>query len=240
MAPTRLKLDLPDMGYVIDPAWSPNGQLLAFSWRRPYGNYDIYVMDAATHAASSNSRATRAAMSAPVGLPTAATSSSNPRATARARSGSCSPTAPSPPAHHRRPQRISQLVHPLTMQTAAISTSPDAAPFAYTASGLDSPSACNHLACSQPNSVGGHPEPSHFAGEGSKPVSAPHFPFTTTPSPAIPSPIADVLLSHSLQNDFPSIIYRVTTYFLIYTRLLHLSCFGGSSDLILLSQGEIE
>ncbi len=42
------KLDLPDMGYVIDPAWSPNGQLLAFSWRRPSGNFDIYVMDAAT------------------------------------------------------------------------------------------------------------------------------------------------------------------------------------------------
>jgi TolB protein len=39
------KFDLPDMGYVIDPAWSPNGQLLAFSWRRPSGNYDIYVMD---------------------------------------------------------------------------------------------------------------------------------------------------------------------------------------------------
>jgi len=42
------KLDLPDMGYVIDPAWSPNGQLLAFSWRRPSGNYDLYVMDAAS------------------------------------------------------------------------------------------------------------------------------------------------------------------------------------------------
>jgi TolB protein len=39
------KLNLPDMGYVIDPAWSPNGQLLAFSWRRPSGNYDIYAMD---------------------------------------------------------------------------------------------------------------------------------------------------------------------------------------------------
>jgi len=34
-----------DKGYVIDPAWSPNGQLLAFSWRRPTGNFDIYVMD---------------------------------------------------------------------------------------------------------------------------------------------------------------------------------------------------
>ncbi len=42
------KLDVPDMGYVIDPSWSPNGQLLAFSWRRPGGNYDIYVMEVAT------------------------------------------------------------------------------------------------------------------------------------------------------------------------------------------------
>lgn len=41
-------LDLPDKGYLIDPAWSPNGQLLAFSWRRPSNNYDIYVMDVAT------------------------------------------------------------------------------------------------------------------------------------------------------------------------------------------------
>jgi TolB protein len=42
------KIDLPDKGYVIDPAWSPNGQLAAFSWRRPTGNYDIYVMDVVT------------------------------------------------------------------------------------------------------------------------------------------------------------------------------------------------
>ncbi len=42
------KVDVPDMGYVVDPAWAPNGQLLAFSWRRPSGNYDIYVMDPST------------------------------------------------------------------------------------------------------------------------------------------------------------------------------------------------
>jgi len=41
-------LDLPDKGYLIDPSWAPNGQLLAFSWRRPTGNYDIYIMDVAT------------------------------------------------------------------------------------------------------------------------------------------------------------------------------------------------
>jgi TolB protein len=39
------KLDFPDKGYVIDPAWSPNGQLLAFSWRRPNDNYDLYIVD---------------------------------------------------------------------------------------------------------------------------------------------------------------------------------------------------
>jgi TolB protein len=38
-------LDVPDKGYLIDPAWAPNGQILAFSWRRPNGNYDIYVME---------------------------------------------------------------------------------------------------------------------------------------------------------------------------------------------------
>ncbi|MGC1483312.1 MAG: DPP IV N-terminal domain-containing protein [Candidatus Acidiferrum sp.] len=41
-------IDLPDKGYLIDPSWSPNGQLLAFSWRRPEGNYDIYVMEPGT------------------------------------------------------------------------------------------------------------------------------------------------------------------------------------------------
>jgi TolB protein len=43
------KIDLPDKGYVIDPAWSPNGQIVAFSWRRPSGTYDIYAMDIITH-----------------------------------------------------------------------------------------------------------------------------------------------------------------------------------------------
>ena len=42
------KLDLPDKGYVIDPSWSPNGQLLAFSWRRPNDNYDLYIVDVAS------------------------------------------------------------------------------------------------------------------------------------------------------------------------------------------------
>lgn len=46
---SQAKVELPDMGYVIDPAWSPNGQLLAFSWRRPNGNYDIYVMEIISH-----------------------------------------------------------------------------------------------------------------------------------------------------------------------------------------------
>ena len=43
-----IPLDLPDKGYLIDPSWAPNGQLLAFSWRRPTGNYDLYVMDVAS------------------------------------------------------------------------------------------------------------------------------------------------------------------------------------------------
>lgn len=42
------ELDLPDKGYIVDPAWAPNGQFLAFSWRRPTGNYDLYVMDVGT------------------------------------------------------------------------------------------------------------------------------------------------------------------------------------------------
>src|SRR5579864_7287815 len=46
---SQAKVDLADKGYVIDPAWSPNGQLLAFSWRRPNGNYDLYIMELVTH-----------------------------------------------------------------------------------------------------------------------------------------------------------------------------------------------
>jgi TolB protein len=39
-----------DTGYAVSPAWSPNGQLLAFSWMRHYGpgapgSEDIYIMD---------------------------------------------------------------------------------------------------------------------------------------------------------------------------------------------------
>jgi len=43
-----VELDVPDKGYLIDPAWSPNGTLLCFSWRRPSGNYDLYIMDVAS------------------------------------------------------------------------------------------------------------------------------------------------------------------------------------------------
>jgi TolB protein len=39
-----------DQGYAVSPAWSPNGQFLAFSWMRKYGPgapgaQDIYIMD---------------------------------------------------------------------------------------------------------------------------------------------------------------------------------------------------
>src|SRR4051794_7969249 len=42
-----------DEGYAVSPSWSPNGQFLAFAWRRNYGpgapgGWDIYVMDIAT------------------------------------------------------------------------------------------------------------------------------------------------------------------------------------------------
>ncbi len=50
-------------GYVANPAWSPNGQLVAFAWTKGYepGNYNIFVMDTAnkkfvqlTHGAGRN------------------------------------------------------------------------------------------------------------------------------------------------------------------------------------------
>jgi TolB protein len=42
-----------DQGYAVSPAWSPNGQFLAFSWMRHYGPgapgaEDIYIMDVAS------------------------------------------------------------------------------------------------------------------------------------------------------------------------------------------------
>ena len=42
-----------DQGYAVSPAWSPNGQFLAFSWMRNYGPgapgaQDLYIMDIAS------------------------------------------------------------------------------------------------------------------------------------------------------------------------------------------------
>ena len=52
----RMNIDGGDMerltpgdGYVANPAWSPNGQFVAFAWTKGYepGNYNIFVMDIA-------------------------------------------------------------------------------------------------------------------------------------------------------------------------------------------------
>jgi TolB protein len=55
-----------DGGYAVSPSWSPNGQLLAYSWNRKYGpgdpgGVDIHVIDIAsknyiqlTHESGSN------------------------------------------------------------------------------------------------------------------------------------------------------------------------------------------
>ena len=45
------KLEVGDKGYVIDPAWSPNGQLLSSAGGGPDGNYDLYVTEMATYSA---------------------------------------------------------------------------------------------------------------------------------------------------------------------------------------------
>lgn len=42
-----------ETGYAVSPSWSPNGQFLAFAWRRKYGpgapgGQDIYIMDIAS------------------------------------------------------------------------------------------------------------------------------------------------------------------------------------------------
>ena len=63
---------MPDMGYVVDPAWSPNGQLLAFSWRRPSGNFDIYIMDIVNRQLVELTRDARAQRAAELGAGRAA------------------------------------------------------------------------------------------------------------------------------------------------------------------------
>ena len=62
----RTSSGMTDGGYAISPSWSPNGQLLTFSWNRKYGpgdpgGQDIYFMDIAskrwlqlTHESGSN------------------------------------------------------------------------------------------------------------------------------------------------------------------------------------------
>jgi len=87
-----VELDLPDKGYLIDPSWSPNGQLLAFSWRRPTGNYDLYIMDVASRQIVEITRDS-ARNERPVGPPTAGIWCSNPLVAERGRSGPCSRTA---------------------------------------------------------------------------------------------------------------------------------------------------
>jgi len=49
--------------FIIDPAWAPNGQLLAFSWRM---FYDIYIMVRGTQQIV-ELRATRVATNAQLG-----------------------------------------------------------------------------------------------------------------------------------------------------------------------------
>ena len=104
------KFDLPDMGYVIDPAWSPNGQILAFSWRRPNGNYDIYVMEAATSKIIEITRDAGPQRASQLG-------SRWPPHRLRIHSRRHAPNLeharrrlPAPSTNHHRPQRIPQLV----------------------------------------------------------------------------------------------------------------------------------
>ena len=61
--PKRNYTAQPGDAYVSNPAWSPNGQFVAFAWTKGYepGNYNIFVMDIArrvpvqlTHGAGRN------------------------------------------------------------------------------------------------------------------------------------------------------------------------------------------
>ena len=109
------KFDLPDMGYVIDPAWSPNGPILAFSWRRPYRQ-----LRHLRHGSSHQQNRRDHPRLRPQRTPQLGSRRSSHRL--RIHSRRLTPNLdhagrrfPTPSTNHHRPQRISQLVAQIIM-----------------------------------------------------------------------------------------------------------------------------